>query len=88
MIEIKYYQLKGILIKLDHKNLNKSGTWKIQLTIAINHILSKYIYLNILSIDNDEERVMRSKTDNIEIMMNDEADEVIKELFDSFKNRY
>ena len=31
---------------------------------------------------------MRSKTDNIEIMMNDEADEVIKELFDSFKNRY
>ena len=31
---------------------------------------------------------MRSKTDNMEIMMNDEADEVIKELFDSFKNRY
>ena len=31
---------------------------------------------------------MRSKTDNIEIMMNDEADEVIKELFDLFKNRY
>ena len=31
---------------------------------------------------------MHSKTDNIEIMMNDEADEVIKELFDSFKNRY
>ena len=31
---------------------------------------------------------MHSKTDNIEIMMNDEADEVIKELFDLFKNRY
>ena len=42
----------------------------------------------ISSIDNDEERVMDSKRDNIEIMSNDEADEVIKELFDSLKNRY
>ena len=33
--------------------------------------------------DNDEERVMHSKSDNIEILINDEADEVIKELFDS-----
>ena len=31
---------------------------------------------------------MRSKSDNIEIMINDEADEVIKELFDSLENRY
>ena len=31
---------------------------------------------------------MHSKSDNIEIMKNDEADEVIKELFDSLKNRY
>ena len=31
---------------------------------------------------------MHSKIDNIEIMMNDEADEVIKKLFDSLKNRY
>ena len=31
---------------------------------------------------------MRSKRDNIKIMINDEADEVIKEIFDSFKNRY
>ena len=28
-----------------------------------------------------------SKSDNIEIMINDEADEVTKELFDSLKNR-
>ena len=41
----------------------------------------------ISSIDNDEERVMHSKSDNIEIMINDEANKVIKELFDSFKNR-
>ena len=31
---------------------------------------------------------MHSKSDNIEIMINGEADEVIKELFDSLKNRY
>ena len=31
---------------------------------------------------------MHSKSDNIEIMINDEADEVIKELFDSLENRY
>ena len=29
---------------------------------------------------------MHSKNDNIEIMITDEADEVIKELFDSLKN--
>ena len=34
-------------------------------------------------IDNDEECVMHSKSGNIEIMINDEEDEVIKKLFDS-----
>ena len=47
---------------------------KIQLTKANSFILSIY---------NDEECVMHSKSNNIEIMIN-EADEVIKEL----KNRY
>ena len=32
------------------------------------------------SIDNDEEHVMHSKSDNMEIMIGDEADEVIKIL--------
>ena len=31
---------------------------------------------------------MHSKSDNIEIMINDKADEVIKELFASLKNGY
>ena len=31
---------------------------------------------------------MHSKSDNKEIMINDEADEVIKELIDSLKNKY
>ena len=49
---------------------------EIQLTISNNFISSK---------DNDEECVMHSNSDNIEIMINDEADEVIKELFTSLK---
>ena len=46
------------------------------MTIGVNFMSSK---------DNDEERVMQSKSDNIEmiIMINDKADEVIKELFQS-----
>ena len=39
-------------------------------------------------IDNDAECVMHSKSDNIEIMMNDKADEIIEELVDSLNNRY
>ena len=31
---------------------------------------------------------MHSKRDNIEIMISDEADEVIKKRFDSLKNRF
>ena len=31
---------------------------------------------------------MHSKSDSIEIVINDEAHEVIKELFDSLKKRY
>ena len=60
-------------------DLKKSDTQKIQLTIAINFISS---------IDNGEEHVVHSKIDNIEIMINDEADEVIKKLFKPLKNRY
>ena len=56
-------------------NLKKSDTRKIQLTIAINFISSK---------DNDGERVMHSKSDNIEIMINDKADEVTEKFFNQF----
>ena len=60
-------------------NLKKSDTWKIQLTIAFSFIYPK---------NNDEERVMHSKTDNIKIIINDKADEVIQEHFQSLPLRY
>ena len=71
--EIRSY-LKYII-----NNLKKSDMWKIQLTTAITFISSIY---------NDEEHVMHSKSDNIEIMMNDEVDEVVKKLFNSLKSRH
>ena len=78
VIKIKHYQLKNLLIKIRPylkdiiNNLKKSDTWKIQFIIANNFTSS---------IDNDEEHVMHSKSD-IEIMINDEADEIMKEPFD------
>ena len=63
--------LKDIMNKL-----KKSDTWKIQLAIAANFISS---------IDNDEEDIVHTKSDNIKVLINDE---VIKELFDSLKIRY
>ena len=52
-------------------NLKIFDTWKVQLTKTNNFISS---------IDNDEERVMHSKSDNAEIMINYEADEVYEVL--------
>ena len=51
--ELKPY-LKDIIT-----DFQKSGTWKIQCTIAINFLSSK---------DLDEEQIMDSKTDNMEVM--------------------
>ena len=66
--------LKGFV-----NNIKKSDTRKIHFTIAVSFIFS---------IDNNEEHVMHSKTDNIEIMISDEATEIINEHFYSLKNSY
>ena len=78
-LSVKEYLNKISPYLKDIKNLKKSDTWKIQLTIANNFISS---------LDNDEEHVMHSKSDKIEITIIDEADEVIKERFDSLKKRF
>ena len=86
MIETKTLSVEEYLNKIRAylkdiiNNLKKSNRWKIQLIIKINSISSKD--------DNDEERVMHSKSDNKEIKINDEADAVIKKLFKSLRNRY
>ena len=50
----------------DHKT---QGEWKIQLTLPINIISSK---------DSDETRIIYTKRDNIEIMIGNKTNEIIK----------
>ena len=53
-------------------DLKTQCEWKIQLTIAINYFFSK---------DSKETRTMDKKSNNIEIMIGNEAHEIIEEQF-------
>ena len=55
------------------------GEWKIKLTMAINFLSSK---------DSEETHIMNSLSDNMEIMIDNEIDKIIEELFDSFLQKY
>ena len=60
-------------------NLQKSGSWKIQLTIAISFISSK---------DIDDERGVHLKSNNTDFITYDDANEVIDQLFELLLSRY
>ena len=61
---------------IDYKT---QGEWKIQLAMIIKFIFSKY---------SDEIRTMHTRSNNIEIMMGNETDEIIKEPFKSLLQKY
>ena len=60
-------------------DLQSSDAWKIQLTIEINFISSK---------DTEEERVMHSTSDSIKFTPYNDAEKVVKELFESLRSKY
>ena len=60
-------------------NHKAHGEWKIQLVMKINFISS---------LDDNEFRVMYTKSDNVEIMSGTETSDTINELFKSFFRRY
>ena len=60
-------------------NLQNFYTWKIQLTIPINFIVSK---------DSEEECVMYSSSDNIKFTSYSEVNDVIKKLIKSLCLKY
>ena len=60
-----------------HKNQSK---WKVQLSAEINFISSKP--------DSDETRIMHTKSNNTEIMIGSDTNEVTEELFKSLLQRY
>ena len=61
----------------DYKN---KGEWKLQLIAEINFIFLKP--------GSDETRIMHIRSDNKEIIIGSDTDEVIEELFESFLQRY
>ena len=56
-----------------------SGEWKIQLTMRINFVSS---------LDPGKNRIMDSKSDNVEIIKCIETNYIIEELFRSFLENY
>ena len=58
----------------------KSGEWKIQLIMKINYYISSRNFI--------ESRDMYSKSDNFEIMMGSNTNEIIRNLFNSILRRY
>ena len=59
---------------------NSKGEWKIQLTAEIN--------FTSLKPDSDETSIMHTKSDNTEIMIGSDTNEVVKELLKSLLQRY
>ena len=79
---INYHKTQGKwMIHSDNKIMEHKtqSEWKIQLTMAINSISSK---------DSDETRTMHTKSNNVEIMMGSETNEIIEELFETFLQKY
>ena len=73
------YKVRPYLVDMinDHKDQSE---WKIQLSAEINFISSKP--------NSDETRIMHTKSDNIEIMIGSDTNEVIENLFKSLLQRY
>ena len=71
------WKIHSANITAEHKTERE---WKIHLTLAINFIFSKEY--------SDKIRTMHTKSDNIEIMMGSETNEITEELFKFILQRY
>ena len=56
------------------------GEWKVQLTIEVNFISLKP--------GSDENRIMYTRSDNVEILFGDDKDDIIEQLFESLLQKY
>ena len=57
-----------------------TGEWKVQLTIEVNFISLKP--------GSDETRIMYTRSDNVEIMFDDDNEDIIEQLFESLLQKY
>ena len=76
-IKAKLYQLKNILIRLNH--IKTQSKWKIQLATPISCFSSR---------DYEETCTMHTKSGNIESLIGNKRDYIFDELFDSLLQRY
>ena len=75
----EYFDIIRLYLKDMIDNHKSKGEWKIQLSMRI-------IFVSFT--DANETREMHTKSDNITIMSGIETDDVINELFNSFRRRY
>ena len=66
-------------MRVHPSNEIQSGEWKIQSTMSSNFISPK---------DSDETRNMHTKSDNTEIIMSSETNDIIEELHESLLQNY
>ena len=79
LIEIYLYLIEKYFRELINYYKNK-GEWKVQLIAEINFIFLKP--------GSDETRIMHSRSENNELMIGDDNDDIIEELFKSFIRKY
>ena len=82
-IELTLIEYLSLIEKYLRKLINyykNKGDWKLQLIAEINFISLKP--------GSDETRIMNTRSDNIEIMIGDDNDDIIEELFRSFLQNY
>ena len=75
----EYFNIIRLYLRDMINNHKTNGEWKIQLVMKINFIFS---------LDDNEFRVIYTKSDNVEIMSRTETSDAINELFKSFFRRY
>ena len=78
-LSVKQYLYMIMPYLRDLTNNNKSNEWKIQINMHVNFISSK---------DTGEARTIYIWSDNEEIRLGNETDDIVKELFKSFLNNY
>ena len=69
---ISNHKTNGKLKVHSSNDYETKAEWKIQLSMEINFVSSK---------DSDEIRIMDTNSDNIDILMGSETNDIIKELF-------
>ena len=77
---IEYFALIEEYLRELIEEYKLKSKWKGQLTAEINFISLKP--------GSDETRTMHTRSDNIEIMIGDDNDDIIEELFKSFLQKY